>query len=90
MVQIYVIQNGYSQSFQLKITLIQVVANSKALCVFLQNKGYKVVSDGTDNHIVLVDLRPSGIDGNRVDQTLDTCNITANKNTVPGDKNAFR
>ncbi|XP_063689186.1 serine hydroxymethyltransferase, cytosolic-like [Bolinopsis microptera] len=68
----------------------QVVANSKALCVFLQNKGYKVVSDGTDNHIVLVDLRPSGIDGNRVDQTLDTCSITANKNTVPGDKNAFR
>ncbi|KAL5263398.1 hypothetical protein ACHWQZ_G008685 [Mnemiopsis leidyi] len=69
---------------------LQVVANSRALCGCLQNYGYKIVSDGTDIHLCLLDLRPSGIDGNRVDQTLDACNITANKNTVPGDKNAFR
>ena len=69
---------------------MQVAANAKVLCKSLQNKGYKIVSDGTDNHIVLVNLQPSGIDGNRVDQTLDLCNMTANKNTVPGDKNAFR
>ena len=70
--------------------LYQVVENARTLCKALQNNGYKIVSDGTDNHIVLVDLRPNGIDGNRVDQTLDMCCITANKNTVPGDKNAFR
>lgn len=68
----------------------QVVKNAKVLCKSLQNKGYKVVSDGTDNHIVLVDLRPMSIGGNRVDQVLDRCNITGNKNTVPGDKNAIR
>lgn len=68
----------------------QVVKNARALCSTLQNKGYKVVSDGTDNHIVLLDLRPRGVDGNRVDNVLDLCNMTGNKNTVPGDKNAFR
>ena len=58
--------------------------NAKVLCKALQERGYKVVSDGTDNHIVLMDLRPLGIDGNRVDSVLDRCNITGNKNTVPG------
>jgi len=68
----------------------QVIKNAKATCEALQAKGYTIVSGGTDTHLLLLDLRPQGIDGNRVDKTLDVCNITANKNTVPGDKNAFR
>ncbi len=49
----------------------QVVANCAALCRRLQAHGYKVVSDGTDNHLVLVDLKPAGIDGARVQTLLD-------------------
>jgi len=68
----------------------QVVANSRAFCKQLQDRGYKIVSGGTDNHLFNVDLRPKGIDGGRVDKVLDACGITANKNTVPGDKSALR
>jgi glycine hydroxymethyltransferase len=66
----------------------QVVANAKALCKRMQELGYKVVSDGTDNHLILVDLKPSGIDGLRVQSVLDEVSITLNKNSVPGDKSA--
>jgi glycine hydroxymethyltransferase len=52
-------------------------------------KGYTLVSGGTDNHLVLVDLRPKGIDGTRVERVLELANITANKNSVPGDKSAL-
>lgn len=44
---------------------------------------------GTDNHIVLVDLRPKGIDGSRVERVLELAHIACNKNTVPGDKSAL-
>jgi glycine hydroxymethyltransferase len=49
----------------------QVVANAQALCGRLQSHGYSVVSGGTENHLILVDLKPAGIDGSRVQQVLD-------------------
>lgn len=47
------------------------------------------ISGGTDNHLVLVDLRPQGIDGARAERVLELVSITANKNTCPGDKSAL-
>lgn len=47
------------------------------------------ISGGTDNHLVLVDLRPKGIDGARAERVLELASITANKNTCPGDKSAL-
>ena len=44
---------------------------------------------GTDNHLVLVDLRPKGVDGSRVEFVLELAHVAANKNTVPGDKSAL-
>ncbi|GAQ80566.1 serine hydroxymethyltransferase [Klebsormidium nitens] len=66
----------------------QVVANSRALAGRLLELGYTLVSGGTDNHLALVDLRPNGIDGARVEKVLDLVSITLNKNSVPGDKSA--
>ncbi|KKA27773.1 hypothetical protein TD95_004723 [Thielaviopsis punctulata] len=73
----------------------QVLANSKAFASRLSEPrekgglGYKLVSDGTDNHLVLVDLKPHGIDGSRVERVLELVGVAANKNTVPGDKSAM-
>ncbi len=55
----------------------------------LSELGYKLVSGGTDNHLVLVDLKPAGIDGARVQGVLDLASITLNKNSVPGDTSAI-
>ncbi|XP_004070395.2 serine hydroxymethyltransferase, mitochondrial [Oryzias latipes] len=69
--------------------IAQVLLNSKAMANALLKKGYTLVSGGTDNHLVLVDLRPRGIDGARVERVLELVSITANKNTCPGDKSAL-
>lgn len=66
----------------------QVVSNARALSDRLQKLGYSIVSGGTDNHLILVDLKPSGIDGARVQTVLDLVHITLNKNSVPGDQSA--
>ena len=63
----------------------QVVNNAKALCNGLKNRGIKIVSDGTDNHLMLVDLTPFELTGKVVEKLLDSANITANKNTIPND-----
>lgn len=63
----------------------QVIANAKAMADQLQKRGFKLVSDGTDNHLMLVDLRSIGMTGKQADQLVSTVNITANKNTVPFD-----
>lgn len=63
----------------------QVIENSRALATQLQNRGFKLVSDGTDNHLMLVDLRCIDMTGKKGDQLVSTVNITANKNTVPFD-----
>jgi glycine hydroxymethyltransferase len=63
----------------------QVVANARVLAARLQERGIAVVSGGTDNHIVLLDLRSIGLTGKVADALLSEVNITANKNTVPFD-----
>ncbi|XP_068651459.1 serine hydroxymethyltransferase 3, chloroplastic [Aristolochia californica] len=74
---------------EFKLYQEQVLSNCKALASRLLELGYKLVSGGTDNHLVLVDLRPVGIDGARVEKILDMSSITLNKNSVPGDKSAL-
>ncbi|XP_048183483.1 LOW QUALITY PROTEIN: serine hydroxymethyltransferase, mitochondrial [Corvus hawaiiensis] len=67
----------------------QVLRNAKAMAQALLQRGYTLVSGGTDNHLVLVDLRPKGIDGARAERVLELVSITTNKNTCPGDKSAL-
>ncbi|KAH6899622.1 serine hydroxymethyltransferase-domain-containing protein [Thelonectria olida] len=73
----------------------QVLANAKAFAKRLSEPkgkgglGYQLVSGGTDNHLVLADLKPQGIDGGRVERILELVGVAANKNTVPGDRSAL-
>ncbi|KAK7076962.1 Serine hydroxymethyltransferase 2 [Halocaridina rubra] len=67
----------------------QVLSNCKTMADALIKRGFKLVSGGTDNHLVLVDLRPKGLDGAKVETVCNACNITVNKNSVPGDKSAL-
>ncbi|XP_041371487.1 serine hydroxymethyltransferase, mitochondrial-like [Gigantopelta aegis] len=78
-----------AQSSEFKEYQRQVMKNAKVLGESLMKKGYTVVSGGTDNHLVLVDLRPKGTDGARVERVLELCYITVNKNTCSGDKSAM-
>lgn len=63
----------------------QVVANAKALSLALIKRGNKIVSGGTDNHLMLLDLRDTGITGKELEKRLDEVNITVNKNTIPNE-----
>ncbi len=65
--------------------IIQVMKNAKALADALMNKGYNLVSGGTDNHLMLVDLQNKNITGKEAQNALDHANITCNKNAVPND-----
>jgi len=62
-----------------------VVENAKALAALLAERGYRIVSGGTDNHLFLVDLRPKGISGKEAEERLDAVGITVNKNAIPFD-----
>lgn len=68
-----------------KIYSAQVIENARVLATQLQERGLKLVSNGTENHLLLVDLRSTGMTGKKADQLLGEVNITANKNTVPFD-----
>jgi glycine hydroxymethyltransferase len=61
----------------------QVLLNAQALCEGLKKRGFKIVSDGTDNHLMLVDLRNKDITGKEAEKLLDNIGITVNKNTIP-------
>ncbi len=63
----------------------QIVTNAKALAARLAHHGYRIVSGGTDNHLMLVDLRPKGLNGKVAQETLDLAGITVNKNGIPFD-----
>lgn len=63
----------------------QTAKNAQALCSGLINRGIKIVSGGTDNHLMLVDLTNYGLTGKAVEKWLDAANITCNKNTIPDD-----
>jgi glycine hydroxymethyltransferase len=64
----------------------QVVKNSRAMAGRLEELGYRIVSGGSDNHLFMVDLRPVGLDGAVVSDTLDEVGITVNKNSIPFDE----
>ncbi len=63
----------------------QIIKNMKTLADTLLDEGFDLVSGGTDNHLVLVDLRPFGITGKEMEKRLDECYITVNKNAIPND-----
>ena len=63
----------------------RVVDNAKALAAALQNQGFNLVSGGTDNHLMLVDVRNFNITGKEIERRLDECFITVNKNAIPND-----
>ncbi|SCV02681.1 LAME_0H04104g1_1 [Lachancea meyersii CBS 8951] len=66
-----------------------IVRNAKLFGEELTKRGFQLVSGGTDNHLILIDLSSIGIDGARLETILEKINIAANKNTVPGDKSAL-
>merc|ERR1712232_599982 len=67
----------------------QVVANSVALADELKALGHKLASDGTDNHLVLWDLRPHGLTGSKVEKVCELASISLNRNAVHGDASAL-
>merc|ERR1712083_729832 len=67
----------------------EVIANSKALAATLMAKGHKLASDGTDNHLILWDLRPHGLTGGKVEKVCDAASISLNRNCVHGDASAL-
>lgn len=73
-----------------KVYQENIIKNAKTLCKGLMDRGIKIVSGGTDNHLMLVDLTSVGKTGKEVEILLDSVNITCNKNTIPNDpKSAF-
>jgi len=67
----------------------QVVNNSRALGTVLMSKGYKLATDGTDNHLLLWDLRPQGLTGSKLEKICEAVSITLNRNAVHGDASAL-
>lgn len=67
-----------------------ILTNAKALASRLTQLNYPIISGGTDNHLVLVDLKPHSIDGARVERILELVGVATNKNTVPGDVSALK
>ncbi len=63
----------------------QIVRNARALAAALGGEGFRIVSGGTDNHLMLVDLRPFGVTGKVAQETLDRAGVTTNKNAIPND-----
>ncbi|HAM41525.1 MAG TPA: serine hydroxymethyltransferase [Candidatus Omnitrophica bacterium] len=63
----------------------QIVANAQALAAAMSQRGYRIVSGGTDNHLLLVDLTPKHLTGKEAQETLDQARITVNKNAIPFD-----
>jgi len=78
-----------AQSPEFKEYQIQVKKNAQSLAKKLMSNGYKLVTGGTDNHLMLVDLRDKGVDGARVDAVMEKAYIFCNKNSVPGDTTPF-
>ncbi|KAJ4384694.1 Serine hydroxymethyltransferase, cytosolic [Didymella sp. IMI 355093] len=81
------LKQAHSEDF--KLYQQQVIKNAKQLEVTFKELGFKLVTDGTDNHMVLIDLKQWNLDGARVEAVLEQVNIACNKNTTPGDKSAL-
>jgi glycine hydroxymethyltransferase len=80
---------GQANTAEFKSYQAQVLANCQALAGAFDKLGYDMVSGGTDNHLILVDLRAKGVNGAKVETLLEQVNISLNKNTVPGDLSAM-
>lgn len=78
---------GFAEALQpsFKEYIQNVLANADALAESLQEHGLRIVSGGTDNHLMLVDLRPNDISGRKVQRLLEEAGITANRNSIPND-----
>jgi glycine hydroxymethyltransferase len=78
---------GFLEALQpeFKDYIQSVLANAKMLAETLKNNGFKIYSDGTDTHLMLVDLRPYNVKGNLAAESLSRANITCNKNGIPFD-----
>ena len=72
-----------------KTYIQQVKLNAQTLAGYLLSKEYKLVTNGTDNHLILWDLRPLGISGSKMEKVCELCNVSVNKNTILGDKSAL-
>jgi glycine hydroxymethyltransferase len=70
---------------EFKVYAATVVENAKVLAGVMQEKGFDVVSGGTDSHLMLVDLRPKSLTGRNAEVSLDRAHITCNKNAIPFD-----
>lgn len=78
-----------AQSQEFKLYQEQVMKNAKALGESLSGQGFDLVSGGTDNHLLLLDLTKKGVNGNKAELICEKVSIITNKNTVPGDKSAL-
>lgn len=76
---------GEAMTDEFKAYQKQIVLNAKALCDALKEEGFRVVSGDTDNHLMLIDLRPFSITGKEMEKRLDEVHITVNKNAIPND-----
>ena len=76
---------GEAMTEEFKAYQKQIVLNAKALCTALKEEGFRIVSGDTDNHLMLIDLRPFGVTGKEFEKRLDEVHITANKNAIPND-----
>ncbi|XP_072273553.1 serine hydroxymethyltransferase, cytosolic [Pyxicephalus adspersus] len=79
-----------AMSPEFKLYQAQVVSNCRALASAMEELGYHIVTGGSDNHLILVNLRNKNTDGGRAEKVLEACAIACNKNTCPGDKSALR
>jgi glycine hydroxymethyltransferase len=81
---------GELLSDEFTIYITQVQKNAQAMAAVFMAKGYEIISGGTDNHLMLIDLRNKNITGKKAQETLDLAHITLNKNAVPfDDKSPF-
>ncbi len=76
---------GEAQEPEFKRYIGQVIDNAKILALTLQQRGCDIVTNGTDTHLMLVDLRPKGLKGNKTEESLERAGITCNKNGIPFD-----
>jgi glycine hydroxymethyltransferase len=76
---------GEALTDEYKAYQAQIVKNAKALEIALKEEGFDLVSGGTDNHLLLIDLRSMGVTGKELEHNLDEVHITVNKNAIPDD-----
>merc|ERR1712241_3881 len=78
-----------AQSPEFRLYQEQVMKNAKALGESLQGRSFDLVSGGTDNHLLLIDLRSKGVNGSKAETVCEQASLVLNKNTIPGDKSAM-